>query len=133
MFRLVELCEEIGFRFHLDLEGELEVVAPIAVNGGDVTVALEARAEELKHYVARRAKRLRHQCVGGPYQGRLHRGWQQGGAVLFHVERGKWAAYVVGKDGRAWFVGYATSKQKARQLVNRSGHQPRSRYPKVTR
>lgn len=67
-----------------------------------------------------RRRRTLTRCIGGPLDGQRHgwSGWRFANAPTFtavHVARAKWACYRVERDGRAFFIGYASNRQKAKR------------------
>ena len=119
MWKAVELLEAVGFEFHLDYDGELLIEAPAGLTAFDLVAELRnVRFEQdLRNAIVRRAARNLRQCVGGPMNGQPHGGsyWEIG--PTYHLARAQHAAYATARDGRAFFVGNATSKRKARALI----------------
>lgn len=122
---VLEVLELLGFKFGLDWDDSLTCVSPASI---DVVAAnrivAEFRDAVRDDLLGRRYRDLR-RCNGGPRHGRVHN-WlfwmeQRGNEHVaipsynpVHVARAKWAVYRCDPDQRAYFVGYAKSKRKAR-------------------
>lgn len=120
----LEFLKLFGFRFGLDLDEQVIIESPETVVVAEIVSELEKHNEAIKRDLTIRAKNARQQCVGGPFNGRRHCQYF-GCPILFHIKRAKWAVYVVSRDGRAFFLGYETSKKKGRLMALRSEHQPK--------
>lgn len=121
----LEILRALGLRVGLDFDGEL------LVDAGDdparsidrATIAEWVQRVEntrlqaaLLHELHRERRRMLRVCYGGPLDQQFH-GWCSYGQK-FHgvrVERARWATYRVEEDGRAFFVGYATSEKKSKR------------------
>lgn len=125
----VHFVRELGFTLSLDLDGGLIVKYPPTVSVEAMNELLEKCAPHLAHQIKVEANRERRQFVGGPLNGQRHGeygGWQR--HIVWHLGRGRWAAYYMcvrspGEfdDGRAFYVGEATSQAKARKLASTQG------------
>jgi hypothetical protein len=104
----------LGFRFRLDWDGELLIDAPAALDPQQVRAALLEHRDRLKLQVQTMAHWERHQCVGGPFNGRRH-GLCPGSTFAIRVRRGEWAGYVVRADGRAAYTGTAATEAAAKK------------------
>lgn len=83
----------------------------------ELRAALDPYREPIERHLRFQQQKSLAVHVGGPLNGRRYEGWKQQGARLaYRVGRAKWAVYELGTDGRAWFRGFAASKQKARRL-----------------
>lgn len=113
----------LGFELGLDLDGELEIAAPAAVDPEAMTGLLRECAKSLAHELKDDARRSRKQFVGGPCNGQRY-GFTCSPWVAKRLRRGKWAAYFIPDeydDCRAFYVGEATSEGKARKLALTQG------------
>lgn len=110
----IRFMRQLGFEFHLDWDGELEIEYPLDLTPGQIAQALLSHDREIACVVKRQAACDREQCVGGPFNGRRHE-WLRGNLEGLRVKRGCWAVYLVVPDGRAFFQGFASSEKKARQ------------------
>lgn len=87
------------------------------ISAADLRCALERYQKPMRDHLHWERERRMRVFVGGPLNGQRYGLWKQAGATIAkHIARAKWAAYEVGKDGRAWFRGFATSHLKARRL-----------------
>lgn len=125
-----QLLRAVGFKFAVDYDGSLQWTAPESIDVAKLKFIVEHGEAAIAREILSREVRLRRCCYGGPMDGRRH-------AWLFHylgrinaagevigyaphyvpvrVNRAKWATYRLQEDGRAFFVGYATSERKARR------------------
>jgi len=109
----VEIARELGIRVELD--GDLVLL--------DYAAVLEPMAGLLRKHedlvcamLERECGRIGMYCHGGPLDGKRS-GIGEGSHRAFHIGRGQWACYVArfGDDGRATYIGLATSQTKARR------------------
>lgn len=128
---LLEFLESIGFAFHLDWDGELEIEYPEELTIEQFATELGNKCrQDLRACLLARERLARSRFYGGPYDGQGHmRRWYVHGCVgtdgklrpitdyflAMRHERARWACYRLLRDGRAYFVGYAKSEQKARR------------------
>jgi hypothetical protein len=115
----LDFLRAMGWRFGLDWDGELEVEEPLAVNVAEMTDLIHRFDRGITKRLEFEGRRAREICVGGPCNGRAVPVFRfYGDPVYFHLGRAKWAVYHIRSraDGRAWFVGEARSKAKARRL-----------------
>lgn len=117
----LDFLRELGFAFGEDWDGEVMITPPDSVNMPQFTALVRRFERGIKtrlYFEGRKALQI---CVGGPKNGVPY---DPGRAVwnspiLYHLKRGSWAVYAIAdpsEDPRARFVGYATSKTKARDL-----------------
>ncbi len=118
----LDLFRELGYRFGEDWDGELLIEPPRSLDVEAVTKLIARFSKGIKTRLHHEGVKSRTVCVGGPMNGQPYDTgcivWQK--PILFHLKRCSWAVYFVKGNGiddpRAWFVGLATSKRKARQL-----------------
>jgi hypothetical protein len=116
----LDFLRELGFEFGEDWDGEIIIECPEKINIEDFIKLIKRFAKGIKtrlYFEGQKAKRI---CVGGPMNGKPH--FKVGipnEPILFHLKRGEWAVYSIKSydDPRAWYVGLATSKKKARELI----------------
>jgi hypothetical protein len=115
-FRFLEL---FGFKFELDWDDSLIITPPErAIDNDRVMFVLNQCTKQITGKIVDRRRRDMRQCVGGPFNGQSHDHWPFSSPVIARrVSRGRWAAYRVEKDGRAFYVGEATNEKKARTLA----------------
>ena len=113
----LDFLRACGYRFGLDWDGEVQIEPPEFLDVASVTALIERFQPGIETQLGFEGRRARSVCVGGPKNGTPVTGsyWQP---TLFHIKRGEWAVYKAKDyiDPRAWFVGKATSKKKARAL-----------------
>ncbi|MEO1063780.1 MAG: hypothetical protein AAFZ07_20370 [Actinomycetota bacterium] len=115
----LDFLRELGFEFHLDLDGAVEVDLPAAIDLEQLASLIGRFGRGIRQGLEHERSMRMRVCMGGPCDGRRHRsGFSE--PLLYHLARGRWAVYSRSRhhynDSRAWFVGEATSKPKARQL-----------------
>jgi hypothetical protein len=118
------LVRELGFELGLDLDNSLLIEPPAAVTVEQIVELLRSCEPSLVQELQDEARRARRQFVGGPLNGRRHGMLGCCKAIPMKISRGRWAAYWIAgdyNDGRAFFVGYATSECKARRLALQAG------------
>jgi len=110
----VRLLEHLGFSFPMDFDGDVLIESPSEVRVSDIVALLLERGnkEIVDRTIRFRARRNMRVCVGGPMNGQRHDGRFWSCELLYHLGRAEWAAYLVSPDGRAYFVGMATSKKR---------------------
>jgi hypothetical protein len=114
---LITVLRWAGFELELDYDDELVITHPEDIDPKALAEYLgECHGAKIRDTLKARAYWERHQCVGGPFNGRRH-GLTWGDIFVLRVRRGAWAAYAVGKDGRAMFAGIASSEAAARRLA----------------
>lgn len=70
-----------------------------------------AEAVRGRQVIAKANDEIKCECVGGPLDGSPH--YRAAGNVLaIHQARGRWAVYVVRRNGRAEFCGYAANRKQ---------------------
>lgn len=112
----VPFLESLGFEFHLDFDEELQIEYPEDLTPEEIATAAGAATKEIVEMLKGRARTLRRQHFGGPMHGKPHGGYWWNRPV-YHLGFARWAAYVIDRDGRAIYVGEATSKKKAQKLA----------------
>lgn len=114
----IQVFRELGYSFGLDWDGEVMIHAPEFLDVDTTTKLLKRFGVGLSAQLEYEGREAKSVCVGGPKSGESY-GTYCTGPILFHISRARWAVYKLkpyrDKDPRAWFVGYATSKKKARQ------------------
>lgn len=109
----------LGWSFHLDENDDLVITHPPKAISNErwVDVLMQCR-KRVKQDVIFKANRERRQFVGGPLNGQRHQedGYCKAG-IAKSLGRADWVAYRLEKDGRAFYLGKATSKKKANQLI----------------
>ena len=116
----VDFLREIGIEIGKDWDGELIINYP-----DDIPQRMRDLVEDFKGGIKKRlwfeGEHAKSCYIGGPYNGKPY--WYSqyhipNKPVCFHIERKKWAVYMVKSidDPRAWFMGYATSKEKGKLL-----------------
>lgn len=115
------LRRHFGVRIWLDdPEGEELGIEARDVSARDLEDVLRTYANPIKGHLYHEQRRRLQVCVGGPHNGQAYPSWRcRGERILFHDGTARWAVYEVGPDGRAWFVGIATSQAKGRRLPSR--------------
>lgn len=113
----LDFMRAIGYQFGQDWDGEVVIEPPEFLDVERTTNLIRRFQKGIKRRLYFEGRRAREVCVGGPKNGARHSG-SPISPVLFHIRRGEWAVYRVKniRDPRAWFLGIATSKKKARQL-----------------
>lgn len=119
---VTELLEALGFKIGLDWDDELMVEPPQAIDLGSACSWIAGHKRQIKKEVASKAQYEKYILVGGPRAGDRHGHAHGSPPMLFHIKHGQWAVYVVQKDCRAIFYGYASSQEKARQLGSTGKH-----------
>jgi len=116
----LDFLRELGFEFGLDWDGQLIIEYPETISI-DKTVSLvkifEKGIKTRLYFEGQKAKMVH---VGGPLNGKPYFGCRTPNQPLCcHIKRGEWLVYVVKsyEDPRAWYVGRASSKKKAKRCV----------------
>ncbi len=125
------LVRALGFTVGLDYDGELLIEQPATVSVERIVELLRLAKASLASEIEGERKWNQMIYVGGPMNGKRHAGgcsqW-----LTVHVGRARWAAYYRRpdwwRDGRAFYIGEATNKRKARLLAFNEGPK---RYPKT--
>ncbi len=125
----LSILEALGYKFSLDYDDALEITEPEELNDARLRELLRDSSDYLRFEVKDRAQRSRRVCVGGPFDGAQHV-WPHcyplndasGNTLSYYraarqVKRGKWAAYALSIDGRAWYAGEATNERAAISLA----------------
>lgn len=128
---VVSLAELVGYRFPMDWDGEVSIEPPSEIDQRVLTAYLIDRLDQIGDRIRGRAYRALHHYVGGPLNGQRHDFYYQGVwaqdasqrwvetdlpyLVEVHIGLAEWAVYRIEPDGRAFFVGMATSKKKAHE------------------
>lgn len=100
-----------------DAEGKELGIRARDISAAQLEKVLRLYDAPIKTYLDRQRDRGLEICIGGPFNGERHHGDMCGAMVVRRVARAKWAVYRVGDDHlRAWFVGFASSEKKARNL-----------------
>jgi hypothetical protein len=119
----VQFLESLGFEFGLDWDGEVQVRCPPDIPSADIAAILcEKHLKDVREFIKHRADFERRQFVGGPLNGRKHAAcyWTKP-VIVADLEEwevradARWAVYVLCEDGRARFIGLATSEAKGRK------------------
>lgn len=115
----LDFLREIGFDFGLDWDGQLIIEYPETVSVDTLINLIKQFSEGIKtrlYFEGQKAKRI---LVGGPMNGKPYfNAGMPNHPLCFHVKRGEWLVYMIKdyNDPRAWFVGKASSKKKAKLL-----------------
>lgn len=112
---LTFLTRHFGYTVEqVDLEGREFLVRGRDITEAEMIAAIAKYADAVSHHVANERSRRMHVCVGGPHAGQKHfrPTWS---VICFRDGPADWSAYRVGRDGRAWYCGQATSEAKARR------------------
>jgi hypothetical protein len=115
----LEFLTLLGFNISIDFDENLRIEPPRDCSATKIAELLAAEfAAPLAQQVVWRAQRERKQYLGGPFNGQQH-GESNGftPCLAARVRRGHWAAYFLVDDGRAFFMGLATSERKAKLLA----------------
>lgn len=113
----IDFLREIGIAIGLDWDDELIIKYPDDIPDRMKKLISEFR-EGIKKRLGFERKRRQHCFVGGPLNGKGYDWIEPNKPFCYHVKRSEWAVYIVKswEDPRAWFVGTATSKKKAKSL-----------------
>ena len=115
----IRFLESIGFTFSLDFDEQVEIEYPEDVTPRYIATEVGKYHESIRNALNSRAKILRRQFVGGPFNGDRHGRfpWSANKIIARQVRRAMWAVYEIRdpNDGRAWFLGYASSEIKAKR------------------
>jgi len=115
----LDFLRELGFKFGTDWDGELTIEHPETIDVVEMVELIMCFAKGIKqclYFEGQKAKRV---CVGGPCNGREHfQMGYPGQRIIIPLKRAQWAVYIVKsyQDPRAWYVGIASSKKKAKSL-----------------
>lgn len=116
----LDFLREIGYEFGLDWDGQLIIEYPESIDIDKLTNLIKSYDEEIReclYFEGRKAKRI---FVGGPLNGKQYFNYYiPNNPICRHIKRGEWAVYMVKEhdDPRAWFMGIATNKKKAKSLI----------------
>lgn len=126
----MRFLESLGWRFGLDYDDELIVTAPENQTTDDLKEAIERQPEGVVTKLQSRRRQTLQVFADGPLHGQPYddSGWPMllrvdervvrvETPLLQHLARARWACYRIGGDGRAWYVGEATSRKKGKALV----------------
>lgn len=116
----VPLLRALGFEIGVDWDGELLIEPPAALDCKAVIELLRGAQTEVVQAVRFEAEKERRSCIGGPCNGRPHAAYEWM-PLIVRIGRANWAVYRVAKDGRAYYVGPATSRKKGRALWSHVG------------
>lgn len=119
----LDFLREIGFEFGLDWDGQLIIEYPDIISGEYLANIAKTFAEGIKKQLYFEGQKAKSVFIGGPLNGQpysgtgCYAGWPNE-PICHHVKRGEWLVYMVKShdDPRAWFIGTATSKKKAKML-----------------
>jgi len=112
----LKFLEMLGFKFELDLLGDLEITEPgDIIETGRIMWIVDQCADRIKSILLNRSHWAMHQFVGGPFNGQQHDFCYPRFVAIKQAPK-HWAAYRLVRDGRAYFCGWATSEAKARLL-----------------
>jgi len=116
----LDFLRELGFKFGLDWDGQLIIEYPDAISTLYMANLIKIFQDGIKvrlYFEGQKAQRV---YVGGPLNGKPYFGCRTPNQPLCcHIKRGEWLVYVVKsyEDPRAWYVGRASSKKKAKRCV----------------
>ena len=118
----LDFFREVGFEFGLEWDGQLIIEFPESVSVDKLTTLIKQFSEGIKKSLYFEGQIAKSVLVGGPMNGKpyFNSGWPNH-PLCYHVKRGEWLVYMVKSqdDPRAWFVGKAKSKKKAKALTLR--------------
>jgi hypothetical protein len=110
----LKFLELLGFKFELDLMGDLEITEPgDIIEIGRIMWIVDQCLDQIKSRLVIRGHNAMHQFVGGPLNGQQHDYCYPRFVAIKQAPK-HWAAYRLVRDGRAFFCGWATSEAKAR-------------------
>jgi len=115
----LDFMRELGFEFGLDWDGQLLIESPESLSVEHLCGLIKQYSGGIKRRLYFEGENAKHVLVGGLLNGRKYdRGGFLNHPICYHIQRGVWAVYMVKShdDPRAWFIGTATSKKKAKQL-----------------
>jgi len=118
----MKLLELLGWTFELDEDDQLVITtSSLHVSVARINDILQQCRKRVIQEVKFKAARERRQFLGGPLNGQMHtvNGWCSPG-IARNLSRGRWVAYRLEHDGRAFYLGEATNKKKANQLIYKS-------------
>lgn len=115
---LLRFAQALGIRVWMDWDDEVSIDCPEVVSRSEIEAALGPFADRLKTEFEVRARCRRAILVGGPFNG-TRNNWDYCPGATFgrRVAKSHWAVYRQADDGRAFFVGFASSQRKARRGV----------------
>jgi len=113
---LLRFAEALGIQPSMDWDDSVSIEYPEVVCRSEMEAALAPVKDCLAREFTIRARRRREVLVGGPFNGQPNR-WDYCRGATFgrRVARAHWAVYREGDDGRAFFIGFASSQRKARR------------------
>ncbi len=113
----LDFLRQLGFSFSEDWDRELLVQSPESIDVDVMTKLVCRFTKGIKRRLYFEGQKAMAVCVGGPKNG-VSIDMAPRDPLLFHLGRGEWAVYGRKEyglnDPRAWFLGLATSKKKAR-------------------
>lgn len=116
----LDFFRELGFEFGLDWDGQLQIGWPESLSSEDVAKLIlnfENGIRKRLWFEGQKAKRI---LVGGPLNGNPYREpYYPNQPLYYHTGYRQWHVYRIKSwdDPRAWYIGQATSKPKAKSLV----------------
>ena len=114
----------LGFEFDLDWDNELTIECPEEIDMELFVTWLRKFVPAIKQRLKFEGIRAKECFVGGPYNGQEYFNYiPPNNPLCLHIKRAKWAVYMTksSDDPRAWFMGYATSKKKGKELKIEKG------------
>ena len=115
----LDFLRALGFSFGADWDGEVLITQPSSIDVDTITELIYRFTKGIKRRLYFEGRKGMAVCVGGPKNG-VNISIAPRDPILFHLHRGEWAVYSRKENGlndpRAWFIGKATSRKKAREL-----------------
>ena len=114
---LIDFAEALGVEFSMDWDGEVVMEYPDEIDAEKLVTFLGDNGKLLGNQFRTRCDLARRVFVGGPLNGqRTPLSCCRSRSYWAHrCKRARWAVYRMQADGRAFFVGYATSAAKAKR------------------
>ncbi len=116
---LLDVATHLGYTLSLDVDGELVVKGPLAINVRNLSALLRYYRFPLARHIQHLADDDRCRFYGGPLDSRQHGRSDYGKSRLprywaYRQARAKWVVFQPTDDGRAIFRGWATSEKKGK-------------------
>lgn len=115
----LDFFREVGFEFGLDWDGQVVIEHPIEVSIDNLLKLIMKYEDGIRTRLFFEGQKAKRVFVGGPLNGQSCFGnGIPNQPICRHVKRGEWLVYIVKSysDPRAWFVGKASSKKKAKGI-----------------
>jgi len=113
---ILSFAEALDVEFSMDWDGEVFIEYPEHVDVERLRSYLKEHGSALAVMFSDRESRKQQVLVGGPFANKPNWRWSPAGTfIVLRVKRAKWAVYRQHGDGRAFFMGLATSEKKAKR------------------